>query len=191
MGTQDWEGTWHISHSREKWLERSSPSTVPPVAWQAHKGTGKHTPAAIVTILSKISHLITASPSATGRRLLHPELRFYPSHSKSFLMHVSLRAASSPSVSKYTHTNTGMTIKDLVIMQRNPMRLIAPTPWHRHTKPAWVAQQAALQWRDLSGYPRCVCSIIPRVIFCTAMPLWNCSRNTHKKPKPKTVNCTA
>ena len=71
----------------------------------------------------RITHLVTASLLATGRRLFHPELKFYPSHSKSFFMHILLWAASSPSMYKYTHTYTCMTIKHFLIMQRNPMRL--------------------------------------------------------------------
>lgn len=120
VGTQDWEGSWH---SHGKWLERSPPLQLHPQPSRHTKARVSTHPQQLSRYCPRISHLITASPSATERSCFHPELKFYPSHSKSFFMLISLRAASSLSVSKYTHTNTCMTIKDLVITQRNSMRL--------------------------------------------------------------------
>lgn len=111
--------------AHENWPNSPPPSAVSHIAYQTGKGTCKPTPATAVTLLStrRISHLITASSLGTERRLFHPELNFYPPHSKSFFMHILLRAASSPSMYKYTHTYIHMTIKHFLITQRNPMRL--------------------------------------------------------------------
>lgn len=83
------------------WLNSPPPFAVSHTVCQTHKGTGKHTLTAIAMLLStrRINQLITAR----GRRLFHPELRFYPSHSQSFSMHILLMAVCSPSVQKYTH----------------------------------------------------------------------------------------
>lgn len=80
METQDPEESWHILHSHKNWLSSSPCSAVSYMAYQTHKGTGKHTPTALAMLSAtgRISHLITLSPSATGRRLSHPKFTFRP-----------------------------------------------------------------------------------------------------------------
>lgn len=80
METQDPEESWHILHSHKNWLSSSPSSAVSYMAYQTHKGTGKHTPTALAMLSAtgRISHLIMLSPSATGRRLSHPKFTFRP-----------------------------------------------------------------------------------------------------------------
>jgi len=138
-GTQDCGGSRHILCSHENGLSNQPPCAGSHIAQQAHKGTGRHALAAIATILStrRISHLITAM----RRRLFHPELQFYPPHSKSLLVHILLMAGSSLSTYQYRCTYTCMTIKHFF---NNVEKLhetdSAQTPQHRNIERAWAAQ---------------------------------------------------
>lgn len=164
----------------------------PPLQFHAQPSRhtkGKQTPVAIVTYCPRISHLITASPSATRRRLFHPELKFYPLHSKSFFVHISLRAASSPS--KYTHTNTCMTVKNLIIMQRNPMRLTdCPNTMAQEHK-ASVGGSAGCTAMDRPVRLPQMCAFYhPQSVFLHCKCPHG-TAHTHKKtPKLKNLNCT-
>lgn len=84
-------------------------------------------------------------------------------------MHVSLRAASSP-VSKYTHTNTCMTTKELVTMQRNFVRLTdCPNTMAQEHKARLGGSAGCTAMETPFRSPQAF--YIPRVIFCIANAL--------------------
>lgn len=179
VGTQDWEGSWHIPHSHGKRLERSPPL-------QLHSQPSRHTKARVSTHLQqlsrycpRISHLITASPSATGRSCFTQNASFIHPTAKPFscLSHWGQHPLLL-CINTHTHKNTCMTIKELVIMQRNPMTLTdCPNTMaqeHKASQRGWLSRLHCNEDTFLSS-PECFSAL--------QMPSWNCSHTQETKTK--------